>query len=393
MEMDLDSITANWKHPTDIRFGLYRIQELPDICWQLGISNPLLVSDQGVAKLPFVQEVIESSQKESIYPGLFSEIVGEPGVQCVKRGAETFREGSFNGLIAVGGGSALDAAKAIALATCVGPNRLWLYTAGECSGPPLARQLPPIIAVPTTSGTGSEVDANAVITEADDKRKVSIFHPELMPRVVVADPDLTTQLSAYLTASTGMDALSHNLEALCSPVFQPILDAIALQGIGFIKNWLPVAVFDGQNVQARVYNMASSIMGAMAFEKGLGAMHAIAHAVGARFKIHHGRAIGAVMPYVLEDNLPYIKEKMVQLARWLDLSQHNGQAVLEWILELRMQIGLPKSLDELGVQEKDIPELVQAALQDVNVSTNPHYMDQDSLTRVVERAVKGQLEG
>ncbi len=391
-DVDIHAIQANWKHPTDIRFGLHRIQELPDICWELGISHPLLVTDKGVADLAFVQDMLSAAHHESIHPGIFAQIQGEPDAQCIKQGALNYRQGGFNGIVAVGGGSALDAAKAIALAACVGPRRLWLYTADACSGPAPALPLPSIIAVPTTAGTGSEVDANAVITEEGGDRKVSLYHPQLMPKVVIADPILTTQLIPYLTAATGMDALSHNLEALCSPVFQPILDAIAVQGVGFLKEWLPVAVAHGEDKEARMYTMAASIMGAMAFEKGLGAMHAIAHAVGARFKIHHGRVIGAVMPYVLQVNLPHIESKMEALARRLDLAQYNGQAVLDWILDLRLEIGLPHCLAELGVRQEHVPDLVRTALQDVNVHTNPEHMEETVLSRVLGRAISGELE-
>jgi len=387
----VSGIKADWKHPTEIRFGVERINELPEVCWKLGVCSPLLVTDKGVAKLNLIRRIVEFNAADSIDTAIFSEITGEPDAETVTRGAAAFRKGGYDGIIAVGGGSALDAGKAMALTTAVGPTKLWQFAATACDPPRPARPIPPIIALPTTAGTGSEVDANAVITDRSGTRKVSLFHPELLPRVVIADPTLIRGLIPYLTASTGMDALSHNLEALSSPVFQPILDAIAMQGIGFTKEWLPVAVTQPRNLHARVYTMAASIMGAMAFEKGLGAMHAIAHAVGGAFKIHHGRVVGAVMPYVLKENRRAIKGKMEQLARNLDLPHHDFTAVLDWVIDLRHDLGMPTSLGALGIRAKHVPFLADHALQDVNMSTNPVEMGKQKMERVLHRAVQGKL--
>ncbi len=386
----VSGIKADWKHPTEIRFGVDRISELPEVCWKLGVCSPLLVTDKGVAKLNFISKIMEFNAADAIETALFSEITGEPDAETVAKGALVFRKGGYDGIIAVGGGSALDAGKAIALTSSVGPTNLWKFAASACDPPRPGRALPPIIALPTTAGTGSEVDANAVITERSGTRKVSLHYPELMPKVVIADPTLTRGLIPYLTASTGMDALSHNLEALCSPVFQPILDAIAMQGIGFIKEWLPVAVTQPRNLHARVYTMASSIMGAMAFEKGLGAMHAIAHAVGGAFKIHHGRVIGAIMPYVLKENRRAVRSKMEQLARNLNLPHHDFNAVLNWVVDLRHDLGMPTSLGALGIRAKHVPFLADHALQDVNMSTNPVDMGKHKLERLLHKAVQGK---
>jgi len=387
----LKGIKADWKHPTEIRFGLNRIRELPEVCWQLGVQSPLLVTDTGVAQLPFIRTMERLNAAQSIETGLFCEIAGEPDAACVKKGAEVFHRGRHDGIIAVGGGSALDAAKAVALASAVGPVGMWRFTAGSFPQTGPAKPLPSLIAVPTTAGTGSEVDAYAVILEPSGLRKVSLHHRDLLPSVVIADPSLIRKLIPYLTAATGMDALSHNLEALCSPLFQPILDAIAMQGIAFTKDWLPQAFRDGDNLEARVYTMAASIMGAMAFEKGLGAMHAIAHAVGAMFKVQHGRAVGAVMPFVLKANRRKILEKTAILARNIGLPSHDFNAIMQWVLDLRREIGLPASLGELGVKEEHVPDIAELALRDVNLTTNPVALDRQKLERLLSRAVQGRL--
>jgi len=386
-----NGLTADWKHPTEIRFGVGRCKELPEICWNLGICSPLLVTDAGVAKLPFIRRIKKRNREESIETEVFSDLASEPDAQSVNRGAVLFRKGGFDGIIAVGGGSALDAGKAISLAAAVGPSGIWSYAATNAYPPSTSRKIHPIVAVPTTSGTGSEVDANAVITDPRSHRKVSLCHPELLPKVVVADPQLTRGLIPYLTASTGMDALSHNLEALCSPLFHPILDAVALQGIAYIKDWLPMACREGKRLQPRVFTMAASIMGAIAFEKGLGAMHAIAHAIGGSFKINHGRAIGAIMPYVLKANRTRIREKMAHVARYLDLPHHDFDAVLNWIVELRRDLGMPSTLRMLGVRKEHVPDLVRLTLEDVNIRSNPMELNERKVRRVLLNAVEGKL--
>ena len=390
-KVKITGIHADWKHPTQIRFGVDRVREVADVCWSLGVCAPLLVTDQGVARLPVVQQIKTDNLVQSIETSVFSEISGEPDADCVQKGAEIFRRNRHDSIIAVGGGSGLDAGKAIGLASAVGPKQMWSFAADNVHPPVVVRQIPPIIAIPTTTGTGSEVDANAVITGTKSHRKISLFHKDLMPRVVLADPKLTRRLNPYLTAATGMDALAHNLEALCSPVFQPILDGIALYALGLIKDWLPVAVSQGRNLEARTYTMAASIMGAMAFEKGLGAVHAVAHAVGSVAKIHHGRAIGAILPFVLKANQRAVKEKMGQLARNIGLPKHDFQAVLNWILDLRHQLGLPATLGELGIGKSQVPLLAETALQDVNMATNPVPMDADKLERLLYKAVQGRL--
>jgi len=384
-------IQADWKHPTEIRFGVGRIKELPEVCQKLGIQNPLLVAGQVVSRLPFVKKMLELNRIAGIETQIFSEITSEPDSGCIKKGARIFKEGPFDGIIAVGGGSTLDAGKAIALAVAVGQKSLWNYRFGSTIPTNTPRKIHTVIAIPTTAGTGSEVDASAVIINDLNHVKMSLYHPKLLPKIVIADPELTRRLTPYATAASGMDALAHNLEALCSPAFNPMLDAIALQGIRYLNDWLLIAFREGRNLQARVYTMAASIMGAIAFEKGLGGMHVLAHAVGAIFKTHHGRTMAAIMPYVMKFNRRQISGKMEQVARFLDLSQGCFDAVLNWILELRYELGMPYSLGELGVRQKHVPALVEKALNDANIGTNPIPLDRQKLKGLFTRAIRGKL--
>jgi alcohol dehydrogenase class IV len=387
----VSGLQADWKHPTEIRFGVGRIRELPEVCERSGMLAPLLATDPVVARLPFIREIIELNRKAGIETQLFSEITSDPDLASIRKGASIFKKEQYDGIISVGGGSAMDAGKAIALAAAVGPRAVCNYTFGPKTLPRTPRRIYPVIAVPTTAGTGSEVDANALITDGVDHVKMSIYHPKILPKVVIADPTLTRRLTPFVTAATGMDALSHNLEAICSPVFHPILDAVALQGIAYIKDWLPVAFREKRNLQARVYMMAASIMGAIAFDKGLGAMHALAHPVGASFKAHHGRTIAAVMPYVLKFNHRQISGKMEHVARFLGLPRAHFDAMLNWILDLRYELGMPYSLGELGVREDHIPPLAEKALKDPNILTNPMPLDQTKMEKLLSRAIQGKL--
>ena len=254
------TLQATWRHPTEIRFGAGRIRELPAICWSLHLTHPLLITDGKLTRRPFVRRILGECRREAIGIGCFDRIYAEPDGEVVLSGVRCFLEGRYNGIIAVGGGSVLDAAKAVALSATVGPKDLWAYRSGGSAQSSSFQKVPPIIAVPTTAGTGSEVDANAVILDPTSGGKISLYHPDLMPAIVVADPDLTRGLIPYLTASTGMDALAHNLEAYCSSGFHPILDAIAVQGVGYIKNWIQPAFADGRKREPRVYMMTASIM-------------------------------------------------------------------------------------------------------------------------------------
>lgn len=384
---------ADWSHPTHIRFGVGRLAEIGQVCRQLGLERALLVTDEGIRPLPFVRELVTHNQQAGITTDLFELPQGEPGTTVVQQGMELLCEHAYGGIVAVGGGSVLDASKAMALASVVGMGRLWEYSAQvEATGSAAAgAALPRIIAVPTTAGTGSEVGTHAVITDEEREVKRSVHHPEMLPAAVIADPVVTQGLGREITATTGMDALSHNLEAFCSPGFYPMHDAIAIQGLFHIKDWLLMAHREPRQLEARVYVMAASIMGAIAFEKGLGAMHAIAHAVGARYSTQHGKVIGVTVPYVLKFNRRRVEDKLIHLARVLGLSHHNFDAVLGWVLDLRQELGIPATLGELGVTEDELPVIVERALQDGNAVTNPVPLRADRLTRLCTNMIRGRL--
>jgi len=388
-KITLAETKVDWHHPTHIRFGPGRIRELPEACWDLGISAPLMITDHGVAKLPFIKTIIRLNREQIIFTTLFSDIFSEPDFDTVKQGADVLRQGGHDGIIAIGGGSALDAAKAICLAAAAGPSRIWDFTSGGPAPGVIRKTLIPIIAVPTTAGTGSEVDANAVISDPGSSRKISIYHPKLMPKVVIADPELTRGLIPFLTAATGMDALSHNIEALSSPVFHPVLDGVAMQGIFYIKEGLLPAFYSGRNIKARTFTMAASIMGAIAFDKGLGAGHAVSHAIGGMFKVHHGRVIGTLLPYVLMMNRTRIKDKVSQAARYLDLPGHDFTAFLTWVTDLKVQMGMPANLTELGIRKRHVTDIAQKALEDANILTNPVRMDAQKIQDLLTLALKG----
>jgi alcohol dehydrogenase class IV len=389
----VSDLRADWRHPTEIRFGVGRVAELPDACGRLGVRHPLLVTDPGLAWLPTPARLVAANLARGIETGVFSGISSDPDGESIADGARIFLEGEYDGIIALGGGSCMDAGKAIGLALAVGAEKIWEFALCQGAQSPQVRKglIPPIIAIPTTAGTGAEVSGSAVITDAKNQVKRSLFYPDLLPDIVIADPILTRRLSPSLTAATGMDALSHNLEALCSPGFSPMLDAIALQGIRYVKEWLPVAYHERRNIQARVYSMAAAIMGAIAFDKGLGAMHAMAHAVGALFKTHHGRTIAAVMPYVLRFNQRRIKGKMEEVAHFLALPRHDYRGVVNWLLTLRMELGMPATLGELGVTMEEIPALVERTLADANAATNPVPLDPRGVERLFRWAIRGEV--
>jgi len=386
-QIKLAQTKSDWHHPTHIRFGPGRMDEIPDICWQLGICSPLIVTDRGVSKLPFIKKLIALNREQSLFTPVFSDILSEPDLETVKTCAEVIRQGRHDGIIAIGGGSALDAAKAAALAAAAGPGNIWKFQSGLLSHPAFNKPIIPVIAVPTTAGTGSEVDINAVISETVSKTKISIAHPNLMPKVVIADPELTRRLNPFLTAATGMDALSHNIEALSVDTFHPVLDAVAMQGIYYIKEGLIPAFHSGRNIKARSYTMAASIMGAIAFEKGLGAGHAVSHAIGGMFKVHHGRVMGTLLPDILRLNRSRIKEKTRRAARYLDLPGHDFSAFLNWVIDLKLELGIPANLSEIGIKKTHIPAIAEKALQDTNIRSNPVSMDVKKVTTLLRDAL------
>ncbi len=391
MSTRLENMRGNWGFPTSVRFGVGRIAELADACRALGMARPLMVTDKGLAALAMIQDALTMLTDAGLGAALFSDVQGNPVEANVDAGLDAYRQGGHDGIVAFGGGSAMDVGKCIAL--MIGQTRpMWDFEDREDWWTRAnADAIAPVIAVPTTSGTGSEVGRAGVITNLEDHTKRVIFHPKMLPAIVIEDPALTVGLPPHLTAAVGMDALSHNMEAYCSPLFHPMADGVALEGMRLIKDWLPAACADGNDLEARGHMQVASSMGATAFQKGLGAMHSLSHPCGSLLDTHHGLTNGVVMPYVLAFNADAIEEKMTALARYLDLANPSAKSVLDWVLRLREQIGIQPTLAELGVSEDLIPRLARMALEDPTAPTNPVKLTVENLEGLYARAIRGEL--
>jgi len=389
--MAVDKLVGRWNYPTSIRFGAGRIGELPAACRELGMTAPLLVTDTGLAQLDMVARAVDSCRRVKLDCGLFSDVQSNPIEANVTAGVEQFRRGHHDGVIAFGGGSALDIGKAIGL--MVGQNRpIWdfedkedWYTRVNVGG------MAPVVAVPTTAGTGSEVGRCSVLTDLRDHTKKLIFHPRLLPAIVLEDPELSIGLPAHITAAVGMDALSHNLEALCAPTYHPLADGVAIEGMRLIKEWLPAAVRDGSNLEARAHMLIASTMGATAFQKGLGAMHSLSHPCSANLNTHHGLTNAVVMPYVLVFNRQAVEDKLARLAAYLSLKSASFGAVLDWVLELREAIGIPHTLAKLGVHEEHAAPFSRMAEVDPSTPSNPVPVGAADFERLYLSAINGRL--
>jgi alcohol dehydrogenase class IV len=387
---DLSRFQADWHYPTEVKCGVGRIAELPKHCAALGMKRPLLVTDPGLADSAIVRDAAERCRQAGLPTEVFSRIKGNPCGQNVDDGVAAFRAGAHDGVIAFGGGSALDAGKAIAL--MVGQDRpLWDFEdVGDNHLRVKVEGMAPVVAVPTTAGTGSEVGRAAVITHEGQRRKCIIFHARMLPAVVILDPALTTGLPAKLTAATGMDALSHNLEAWCSPYFHPMAAGIALEGMRMVKEALPRAVKEGQDLQARMQMLVASAMGATAFQRGLGAMHALAHPLGARFDAHHGLLNAVLMPYVLQANKAAIEDRLADAARYLALPRPTFAGFLDWVLRLREEVGIPHTLQAIGIGADEADEIGRLAAADPSHGTNPVPFTAAEYAGIFRDAVEGR---
>jgi len=385
------SAPRNWNYPTAIRFGPGRIKELPQACAELGITRPLLVTDPGIAALPILEAALEANRLSGVDTGVFSGVDSNPVGANVDAGVSAYKDGTHDGVIAMGGGSALDAAKAIAL--MVGQDRpLWDFEdVGDNWSRVNADGMAPVVAVPTTSGTGSEVGRASVITDVATHTKKIIFHPKMLPEQVICDPALTIGLPPKITAAVGMDALSHNLEAFCAPGNHPMADGIAIEGMRLIHTHLLTAVREPANIDARSAMMSASLMGATAFQKGLGAMHSMAHVIGAQLNAHHGLINAVVMPYVLCANRSAIADRLQDLARYLDLPDPGFMAVLDWVLALRQALDIPHTLADLGVTHAHLPTFAPAAVKDPSTGSNPLPFGVDEFSKLFSQAIDGSL--
>ena len=384
------TLSANWSYPTAIRFGAGRISELADACKEAGIGKPLVVTDPGLAALPMTEAMMGALSDAGLGAALFSDVDPNPVEANVVAGVEAYRAGGHDGVVALGGGSGLDAGKAVAFMQ--GQNRsIWEFedvgdwwTRADSDG------IAPVIAVPTTAGTGSEVGRASVITNNVTHEKKIIFHPKMMPVTVISDPELTLGLPAGLTAATGMDAFAHNLEAWCAPGFHPMSAGIALEGMRIVKDWLARAVHQGSDIEARSWMLIASSMGAVAFQRGLGAIHALSHPLGGLYGAHHGTLNAVLMPYVLQANKPAITQRMEMLAASLELGGGH-QAVLNWVLGLREQIGIANTLTEIGIDNPDFVRIGVMATEDPSAGGNPIQFTADEYAEICEKAFKGEL--
>jgi alcohol dehydrogenase class IV len=384
------NVTGTWNYPTPTRFGPGRLAELPDACRELGMSRPLVVTDGGLADHAITQRTLGVLTDAGLGAAVSGAATPNPVGADVEAGVQAYRDGDHDGVVAFGGGSALDVAKCVAL--MVGQDRpLWDFEdAGDNWTRVNVDAMAPCVAVPTTSGTGSEVGRASVITNPDEQRKIIIFHARMLPARVVCDPELTVGLPAPITAGTGMDALAHNLEALCAPGFHPQADGIALEGLRLVNLGLRRAFADGADVEARSWMMAASLMGATAFQKGLGAIHALSHPVGARLHTHHGTTNAVFTPYVLLRNRPAIEDRMDRLGAYLGLGG-GFDAVLDWVLKLREDLGIPHTAAELGVPEDLVGTIAAEAVADPTAGTNPIPLTEADYAELLRASMAGTL--
>ncbi|MFQ6016564.1 MAG: iron-containing alcohol dehydrogenase [Kiloniellaceae bacterium] len=391
MSLDPSPLGGTWSFPTQIRFGLGRIKELAGACRSLGMARPLLVTDPGLAELPMVRDALAANEAAGLPTGLFTGVKPNPVGRNVGDGLEAFRRGGHDGVIGFGGGSGLDAAKAIAF--MAGQSQpMWDFEdRGDNWKAADAQGIAPIVAVPTTAGTGSEVGRASVILDEASQTKKVIFHPKMLPGIVISDPALTVGLPPQITAATGMDALAHCLEAYCAPGYHPMAEGIAVEGMRLIKGWLPKAVADGTDLAARANMLAAASMGATAFQKGLGAIHSLSHPVGALYDTHHGLTNAVVMPYVLAYNRAAIEDKLTRLAAWLDLPNPSFQAVMDWVLALRRALAIPHTLKDLGVGDERLDELSEMAARDPTAPGNPIPVGVPELKTMYLAALEGRL--
>ena len=382
---------SNWNYPTTIWVGENRCKDLNIACENLHIINPLFVTDKDLINLPMVKSIISNLKKKFHKLSLFSNFSGNPIGENVDEGVKVFNENKCDGIIAFGGGSGLDVGKAIAFMS--GQSRpIWDFEdIGDYWTRADESKIFPIIAVPTTAGTGSETGrASAIINKQTGIKKI-IFHPKMLPSIVILDPVLTVDLSPRLTAATGMDALAHNLEAFCAPGFHPMADGIAIEGMKLIKESLLVAVKNGKDLKARINLLAAASMGSTAFQKGLGAIHSLSHPVNAQFNIHHGLSNAIFMPYVLTFNKNVIENKIITICDYLNLKK-NFQSFLDWILDLRKKLNIPHKLsDVVDIKKIDLEQLSKMAFEDPSTGGNPKKITIDDMKILYEHSISGKL--
>ena len=382
----------NWNYPTTMWVGENRIKDLNKACESLNIKKPLLVTDKGLSNSEIIKNSLNNLKDVGTEVELYSNVVGNPTGSNVDEGVKVYKKNNCDGVIAFGGGSGLDVGKAIAFMS--GQNlSLWDFEdVGDNWKKANSDNIPPIIAVPTTAGTGSETGRASVILNEDTGVKKIIFHPKFLPSIVILDPILTVNLPANITAATGMDALAHCLEAYCAPGYHPMADGIALEGIRLIKEWLLKAVEDGSNIEARMNMLTAASMGSTAFQKGLGAIHSLSHPVNGVNNIHHGLSNAIFMPYVLTFNKDVIEKKIIKICEYINLDNKSFDGFIHWIIDLRKKLNIPHKLSEV-ISEKDleIDKLSKLALEDPSTGGNPKKLTLDDMKIMYEYSMSGKL--
>ncbi len=384
----MTNLAANWSFPTAVRFGAGRIGELADACRAARIHRPLVVTDSGLAALPITATTLDVLADGGLEASLFSDVRPNPTEANLADGIAAFREGDHDGVIAFGGGSGLDIGKLIAF--MAGQTRPvwdfedigdWWMRADEAA-------IAPIVAVPTTAGTGSEVGRAAVITDEATHTKKIIFHPKMMPRIVICDPELTVGLPPFITAGTGMDALAHCLEAYCAPAYHPMAEGIAVEGMRLVFENLPKVIAEASDLEARAHMMSAAMMGAVAFQRGLGAIHSLSHPVGALYDTHHGMTNAVFMPYVLAFNRPAIEKRIDRLTGYLRI-EGGFDGFMDAVLDLRTKITVPHTLAELGLDEARRDDIAAMAIVDPTAGGNPVKLTIEAAGMIFDKALAG----
>ncbi|OWV70214.1 alcohol dehydrogenase [Rhizobium sp. R634] len=371
--MSSSNITANWSYPTSVKLGRGRIKELADACESLGMKKPLLITDRGLASMAITKNALDILEDAGLGRAIFAEVDPNPNEKNLEAGIKAFKDGGHDGVVAFGGGSGLDLGKCVAF--MVGQTRpVWDFEdVGDWWTRASVEGIAPIVAVPTTAGTGSEVGRASVITNSETHVKKIIFHPKFLPGVVISDPELTVGMPKIITAGTGMDAFAHCLEAYSSPFYHPMSAGIALEGMRLVKEFLPRAYREGTDLEARANMMSAAAMGAVAFQKGLGAIHALSHPIGAVYNTHHGMTNAVVMPAVLRFNRAAIEEKIGRAAAYLSISG-GFDGFYDYVLKLRSDLGVPETLTAMGIAPDRIDELSAMAIEDPSAGGNPVAM-------------------
>ena len=376
------TLNANWSYPTAIRFGAGRISEIADACFVAGIKKPLLVTDRGLAGMEITQKTLNLLDDAGLGRAIFSDVDPNPNEKNAAAGVAAYKAGNHDGVIAFGGGSGLDLGKVVAF--LAGQSRpIWDFEdIDDWWTRANSDVIAPIVAIPTTAGTGSEVGRASVITNSITQQKKIIFHPKFLPTVVICDPELTVGMPKFITAGTGLDAFAHCVEAYCSPHYHPMSQGMALEGMRLVKEYLPRAYSDATDLEARSHMMSAAAMGATAFQKGLGAIHALSHPIGAIYHTHHGTTNAVCMPAVLQFNKPAIKDTLAEAANYLGISG-GFDGFCKFVDELNDSLAIPKSLAGLGIENPDIDRIVSGALIDPSTGGNPIKMTEENTRKLI----------